>query len=105
MAIQFMLFMGIDVGMGILAVVFAFGRVVFGVNEEGSFVGFIGMLIAALGKTPEAARGLATLATLLMVMPSGARVPSFIFPAWMQTSFRRVGQWIGLIRRGSGFCC
>mgnify|MGYP000139972603 CR=1 FL=1 len=135
MAIQFMLFMGIDVGLGmlllrqrglwrrfraaplskgvllgsrafsamlvgmlILAVVFAFARIVFGVKIEGSIIGFLGicaafslmtaaygMLIAALGKTPEAARGLATLATLLMVMLSGAWVPSFIFPAWMQT--------------------
>ena len=138
MAIQFMLFMGIDVGLGmlllrqrglwrrfraaplskgvllgsrafsamlvgmlILAVVFAFARIVFGVKIEGSLVGFLGicaafslmtaaygMLIAALGKTPEAARGLATLATLLMVMLSGAWVPSFIFPAWMQTLTR-----------------
>ncbi len=135
MAIQFMLFMGIDVGLGmlllrqrglwrrfraaplskgvllgsrafsamlvgmlILAVVFAFARIVFGVKIEGSIIGLLGicaafslmtaaygMLIAALGKTPEAARGLATLATLLMVMLSGAWVPSFIFPAWMQT--------------------
>ena len=134
MAIQFMLFMGIDVGLGmlllqqrglwrrfraaplskttllgsravsamiigilILAVVFAFARVVFNVKVEGSMLGFIGvcaafslmtagygMLIAAIGKTPEATRGLATLATLLMVMLSGAWVPSFLFPRWMQ---------------------
>jgi ABC-2 type transport system permease protein len=44
-----------------------------------------GLLIAALAKTPEAARGLATLATLVMVMLSGAWVPSFIFPAWLQS--------------------
>lgn len=43
------------------------------------------MLIAAIGKTPEATRGLATLATLLMVMLSGAWVPSFLFPRWMQS--------------------
>jgi len=134
MAIQFMLFMGIDVGIGllllrqrglwrrfraaplsktvllgsraasamlvgmlILTVVFTFARFVFGVKIEGSLVGFIGvcgafslmtaaygLLIAAIGKTPEAARGLATLATLLMVMMSGAWVPSFLFPSWMQ---------------------
>ncbi len=134
MAIQFMLFMGIDVGIGLLllrqrglwrrfraaplsktvllgsraasamlvgmlmlAVVFTFARLVFGVKIEGSFLGFIGvcgafslmtaaygLLIAAIGKTPEAARGLATLATLLMVMMSGAWVPSFLFPSWMQ---------------------
>lgn len=130
MAIQFMLFMGIDIGIGILllrqrglwrrfraaplskmtllgsrafsamligmlilAVVFAFARFVFDVKVEGSLAGFIGvcaafslmtagygMLIAAIGRTPEAARGLATLATLLMVMLSGAWVPSFLFP-------------------------
>jgi hypothetical protein len=37
-------------------------------------------MIAALGRTPEATRGLAILATLLMVMLGGAWVPSFIFP-------------------------
>ncbi len=134
MAIQFMLFMGIDVGIGllllrrrglwrrfraaplsktvllgsraasamlvgmlILTVVFTFARLVFGVKIEGSLLGFLGvcaafslmtaaygLLIAAIGKTPEAARGLATLATLLMVMMSGAWVPSFLFPSWMQ---------------------
>ena len=86
------------VGMLILAVVFAFARIVFNVKIEGSLPGFIGvcmafslmtaaygLLIAALGKTPEAARGLAILATLLMVMLSGAWVPSFLFPQWMQT--------------------
>ncbi len=134
MAIQFMLFMGIDVGIGmlllrqrglwrrfraaplskttllgsravsamlvgmlILAVVFSFAWLVFGVKVEGSMVGFLGicaafslmtagygLLIAALGRTPEAARGLAILGTLLMVMLSGAWVPSFLFPRWMQ---------------------
>jgi len=79
------------VGMLILAVGFALARIVFGFKIEGSLVGFLGicaaysMLIAALGKTPEVARGLATLAMLPMVMLSGAWVPGFIFPAWMQT--------------------
>ena len=45
-----------------------------------------GLLVAALGKTPEAARGLAILGTLLMVMLSGAWVPSFLFPRWMQNA-------------------
>ena len=45
-----------------------------------------GLLIAALGKTPEATRGLAILATLLLVMLGGAWVPSFIFPQWLQTA-------------------
>ena len=134
MAIQFMLFMGIDVGIGmlllrqrglwrrfraaplsksvllgsravsamlvgmlILAVVFGFAFVAFDVRISGSLLGFVGvcaafslmtaaygMLIAAIGKTPEATRGVAILATLLMVMLSGAWVPSFLFPRWMQ---------------------
>ena len=78
----------------IYAVAFAF----FGVRIEGSVPGFVavliafalltasfGLLIAALGKTPEATRGLAILATLLLVMLGGAWVPSFIFPKWLQT--------------------
>ena len=43
-----------------------------------------GLLIAALGKTPEATRGLAILATLLLVMLGGAWVPAFVFPEWLQ---------------------
>jgi len=134
MAIQFILFMGIDVGIGlllqrqrglwkrfraaplsklellgsravsamliamiILAVVFTFARVVFNVRLDGSVAGFVavcaafglmtatyGLLIAAVGKTAEAARGLSVLGTLLMVMLSGAWVPSFLFPGWLQ---------------------
>jgi len=44
----------------------------------------IPLLIAAFGKTPEAARGIATFATLILVMLGGAWVPSFVFPEWMQ---------------------
>ena len=44
-----------------------------------------GLLIAAIGKTPEATRGLAIFATLLMVMLGGAWVPSFLFPEWLQS--------------------
>jgi len=134
MGVQFILFMGIDVGVGlllqrqrglwkrlraaplskslllgsrafsaalisafILAVIFAFARVVFGVRIEGSAAGFLGvcaafsvmtaffgLLIAALGKTPEATRGLSIFATLILVMLGGAWVPSFIFPPWLQ---------------------
>jgi len=43
-----------------------------------------GLLIAALGKTPAATRGVTTLAVLMMVMLGGAWVPTFIFPAWLQ---------------------
>jgi ABC-2 type transport system permease protein len=80
-----------------LGVTFAFGMAVFGIRVEGSWPGFLavcvatalmastfGLLIAALGKTPQATRGVAILAVLLMVMLGGAWVPSFVFPAWLQ---------------------
>jgi ABC-2 type transport system permease protein len=135
MGVQFILMMGIELGMGLLAMrrlglwqrlraaplskatllgsqmasgtliasvlmlaIFAAAMLLFGVRIEGSWIGFIGitlsfavltatfgLLVAALGKTPEATRGLAILATLLMVMLGGAWVPSFVFPEWLQT--------------------
>lgn len=82
----------------VFAVIYAVAFAVFAVRIEGSVIGFtavlvafalltasFGLLIAALGKTPEATRALAILATLLLVMLGGAWVPSFIFPAWLQT--------------------
>jgi ABC-2 type transport system permease protein len=136
MGVQFILFMGIEVGVGVLlarrlglwkrlraaplsrrillgshilsgaitalvllAIIYAAAMLFFHVRIDGSIVGFIGvavafalltssfgLLIAALGKTPEATRGLAIFATLVMVMLGGAWVPSFIFPAWLQTA-------------------
>ena len=135
MGVQFILLMGVDMGLGLLlmrrlglwkrlraaplsrstllgsriascaliamivfAVIYAVAIAVFKVRIEGSAIGFIaviaafslltasfGLLVSALGRTPEATRGLAILATLLMVMLGGAWVPSFIFPAWLQT--------------------
>jgi len=80
-----------------LFVSFAFAMIVFGVRIEGSVVGFavvsvacavmaatFGLLVAALGRTPASARGITTLAVLMMVMLGGAWVPTFIFPAWLQ---------------------
>jgi ABC-2 type transport system permease protein len=80
-----------------LLVSFTFAIVVFGVRVQGSLLGFIGisvacsimaasfgLLIAALGKTPAATRGVTTLAVLMMVMLGGAWVPTFIFPQWLQ---------------------
>jgi ABC-2 type transport system permease protein len=134
MGVQFILFMGIDMGIGILlarrsgvwnrllaapvslievllaraasgaiiafallCVVFAVAVFVFGVHIA-SLPGFIGMalcfgiltaslglVIAAFGKTPEAARKIAMFAVLVMVMLGGAWLPSFLFPPWMQT--------------------
>jgi ABC-2 type transport system permease protein len=134
MVVQFVLFLGIDVGIGLLQqrqrglwkrfraaplsrgvllgsraasaailaflvvqVNFLFARLVFGVRVEGSMAGFLavsaafalmtagfGMLVAALGKTPEATRGLSIFATLIVVMLGGAWIPMFLFPQWLQ---------------------
>jgi ABC-2 type transport system permease protein len=136
MGVQFILFMGIELGVGVLlmrrlgiwkrlraapvsralllgsriasgtlialallAGIYAAAIVVFGVRIEGSVAGFLGvavafallastfgLLIAAIGKTPEATRGIAIVATLLLVMLGGAWVPTFIFPEWLQTA-------------------
>jgi ABC-2 type transport system permease protein len=133
MGVQFILFLGIDIGIGVLlarrtgiwgrllaapvglqtvllaralsaaiialfllSVMFLFGVLVLGVqiNNPLGFAGVaiafavltasFGLFIAAFGKTPEAARGLATFVTLIMVMLGGAWVPSFMFPPWVQ---------------------
>jgi ABC-2 type transport system permease protein len=134
MGVQFILFMGIEMGVGllaqrrqgmwkrlraaplsratllgsraastalislfILACLFLFAGLVFGVRISGSLVGFVGicagfslmtaafgLLLAGLGKTPEGTRGISIVVTLLLVMLGGAWVPTFVFPAWMQ---------------------
>ena len=110
------------VAMIIMLAVFGFARVVFGVKIEGSFAGFLGvcvafaimtasfgLLVAVLGKTPEATRGIAILVTLILVMLGGSWVPAFIFPQWLQrVSFAVPTRWAvdgldGLIWRGWGF--
>ncbi len=83
----------------VFAVIYTVAIAAFGVRVLGSPLGFalvllcfalltssFGLLVAALGRTPEATRGLAILATLLMVMLGGAWVPAFIFPEWLQTA-------------------
>ncbi len=89
---------GALIALFVFTAIYAVAFVAFGVRVEGSWLGFIavliafallttsfGLLIASLGGTPEATRGLAILATLFMVMLGGAWVPSFLFPAWLQT--------------------
>ncbi len=135
MGVQFILFMGIDLGVKLLmmrrmglwqrlraaplsrsfllgsqvtsgaviaalifTIVFGAGMALFHARIDGSVVGFVGLVvafgcmtasfglfIAALGRSPEATRGLAVFATLIMVMLGGAWVPSFVFPQWLQT--------------------
>jgi ABC-2 type transport system permease protein len=134
MGVQFILFFGIDVGIGVLlarqlgiwnrlqaapvslntillarllsCALIAFGLLCgifaaaifgLGVRISGSVAGFVGigacfalmtasfgLFIAAFGKTPEAARGIAIFATLIMVVLGGAWMPAFLVPAWMQ---------------------
>jgi ABC-2 type transport system permease protein len=81
----------------IILVSFGFAMVVFSVRIQGSVAGFLGisiacalmaatfgLLVAALGNSPATARGVTTLAVLMLVMLGGAWVPAFIFPAWLQ---------------------
>jgi len=89
---------GAIISLMILLVCFAFAMIVFGVRIQGSVPGFFavavacavmastfGLLVAALGNSPATARGITTLAVLMMVM-LGRRLGCrpFIFPAWLQ---------------------
>jgi len=80
-----------------LLVSFGFAMFMFKVRIAGSVIGFFavaiacsmmaagfGLLIAAIGNSPKTARGVSTLATLVMVMLGGAWVPTFVFPKWLQ---------------------
>jgi len=88
---------GAIISVMVLLVCFAFSMIVFKVKIQGSVAGFLavsiacglmastfGVLVAALGNTPATARGMTTLAVLMMVMLGGAWVPTFVFPAWLQ---------------------
>jgi ABC-2 type transport system permease protein len=88
---------GAVISLLILLVSFGFAMAVFRVRIQGSVAGFLGiaiacammaatfgLLVAALGNSPATARGVTTLAVLMMVMLGGAWVPAFVFPAWLQ---------------------
>ena len=90
---------GTVIALLLLAGIYAAAIAFFGVRIEGSVIGFVavalafslltatfGLLIAAIGRTPEATRGIAIVATLLLVMLGGAWVPTFVFPEWLQTA-------------------
>jgi len=85
------------VSLFMLCAIYLIGALVFAVRMEGNVAGFIGiaigfclfnacfgLLLAAIGRTPAATRGLAVMAVLLLVMLGGAWVPSFVFPPWLQ---------------------
>lgn len=86
------------IAFGLFSAILAAGMLLFGVRVLGSWLGLLlllvafslltasfGLLIAAIGRTPDATRGLAIVATLMMVMLGGAWVPAFLFPEWLQT--------------------
>ena len=85
------------IAMGILAVVYLVARLVFDVRIAGSVPGFVmvacafallaattGLMIASLGRSVGATRGVAMFSVLILVMLGGAWVPSFVFPEWLQ---------------------
>ncbi len=87
------------IGLITLAVSWTFAVIVFSVRINGSWIGFVlcnaafalfagalALLLATLGKSPEATRGLSIFAVLMLVMLGGAWIPSFIFPEWLQTA-------------------
>jgi ABC-2 type transport system permease protein len=43
-----------------------------------------GLMLASIGRSAGATRGIAMVVTLLLVMIGGAWVPSFVFPNWLQ---------------------
>lgn len=70
---------------------------IFGVHIGGSVFGFaalavalcllnatFGLMLASIGGSAAATRGIAVLVTLVLVMVGGAWVPSFVFPKWLQ---------------------
>ena len=110
------------IGLATLTVCWGFSMVVFHVRVLGSWPGFVlcnlavavfaaslGLFIAAVGRTPEATRGLAIFVILILVMLGGAWIPSFIFPEWLQQASVVIPtRWAmegfdGMTWRGLGF--
>ncbi|MDX2036188.1 MAG: ABC transporter permease [Isosphaeraceae bacterium] len=82
----------------IITGVFGAGALIFGYRVNGSFAALValalafswtaanlGLLVAALGRSPQGARSVSVLCVLLMVMLGGGWIPSFLFPEWLQT--------------------
>jgi ABC-2 type transport system permease protein len=77
--------------------IYAVAILVFRVRVDGSAAGLaglgvalcfmnstFGLMLASVGRSAAATRGIAVMATLLLVMIGGAWVPSFVFPKWLQ---------------------
>jgi ABC-2 type transport system permease protein len=84
-----------------VAAIYLAAMLVFGVRISGSVPGFMlvagafcllnaafGLMLATLGRSAPATRGIATMVMLLLVMMGGAWVPTFVFPQWLQSAAR-----------------
>jgi ABC-2 type transport system permease protein len=91
------------IAMLILTMVYAAAELIFGVRISGSFAGFVivafafallaattGLMIAAVGRSVAATRGVAVFSVLILVMLGGAWVPAFLFPEWLQQATKLV---------------
>ena len=80
-----------------LTIIYIAAITIFGVRIQGSLAGFLllgavfcllnaafGLMLATLGRSAGATRGIAIMVMLLLVMVGGAWVPSFVFPQWLQ---------------------
>jgi ABC-2 type transport system permease protein len=89
------------IGLFQITVIYLAAMLMFKVRIEGSWAGFIavgisfcllnatfGLMLATLGRSASTTRGLAMMATLLLVMVGGAWVPAFAFPDWLQNASR-----------------
>jgi ABC-2 type transport system permease protein len=89
------------IGLFQIALIYVAALLVFKVRIDGSWAGFIavcisfcllnatfGLMLATLGRSASTTRGLAMMATLLLVMIGGAWVPAFVFPRWLQNVSR-----------------
>jgi ABC-2 type transport system permease protein len=110
------------IGMFQMVVIYAAAIGLFGVRINGSAAGFVliaivfcflnatfGLMLAAIGRSAPATRGIGIMVTLLLVMVGGAWVPSFVFPRWLQSvSLAAPTRWAidgldGMTWRGLGF--
>jgi ABC-2 type transport system permease protein len=85
------------IGLFQFATVYVVAFAVFHVRIQGNVAGFValaiafcllnatfGLMLAAIGRSAGATRGIAMMVILLLVMIGGAWIPSFVFPKWLQ---------------------
>ncbi|HKE17171.1 MAG TPA: ABC transporter permease [Kofleriaceae bacterium] len=88
---------GAIIGFAVVLLLYAFGSMTMHVGIKGSRAGFVlvaagfalmssalGLLISSFGRTPQATRGAGIVVILVATMLSGAWLPAFLFPTWLQ---------------------